>query len=75
MLPASEATGVAVLPYSPLRQGVLAGVLHRPGDGRRSSALTAARVERVRTGVEAWEELCASLGAPPAELAVAWLLH
>jgi aryl-alcohol dehydrogenase-like predicted oxidoreductase len=29
----------------------------------------------VREAVEQWESLCESLGTPPAEVAVAWLLH
>jgi aryl-alcohol dehydrogenase-like predicted oxidoreductase len=75
MIPACEALGVAVLPYSPLRQGVLGGVLDRPADGRRSTPFTESRVAPVRAAIEAWEALCASLGTPPGEVALAWLLH
>jgi aryl-alcohol dehydrogenase-like predicted oxidoreductase len=33
------------------------------------------QVERMRPTLEAWEKLCADHGAPPANVALAWLLH
>ena len=43
--------------------------------GRRGSARMASQVEANRTKLEAWEKLCAEIGAPPADVALAWLLH
>ena len=33
------------------------------------------RIEEKREQLEAWESLCRELGHPPAEVALAWLLH
>jgi aryl-alcohol dehydrogenase-like predicted oxidoreductase len=33
------------------------------------------QIEAMRPTLEAWEQLCAELGHPPADVALAWLLH
>jgi aryl-alcohol dehydrogenase-like predicted oxidoreductase len=33
------------------------------------------QVEANRAKLEQWEKLCAEIGAPPADVALAWLLH
>ena len=45
-----------------------------PGSARRRAA-SRRRSRRMRTKLEAWEKLCAELGAHPADVALAWLLH
>jgi aryl-alcohol dehydrogenase-like predicted oxidoreductase len=74
VLPACRAEGVGVLPWSPLGSGILAG-LKRASDGRRASEFVVERVERARPKLEKYEALCESIGALPAEVALAWLLH
>ena len=73
MLPACRATGVGVLPWSPLGGGLLAGALQ--GGKRRASEKVQARAAALRPQIEAWEGLCQELGHAPADVAIAWLLH
>ena len=72
--------GVAVLPYSPLARGVLAGNRGRQGDRRTTRAGDdPLSDERYRTPgdfdvVDRLAEVAAARGAPPAQVALAWLL-
>ena len=74
VLPACQEYGMAVLPWSPLSGGLLAGVLDPATEGRRSGAGMRDRVESVRPQLESWEGLCGELGERPADVALAWLL-
>jgi NDP-hexose C3-ketoreductase / dTDP-4-oxo-2-deoxy-alpha-D-pentos-2-ene 2,3-reductase len=75
VLPACQYYGLGVLVWSPLNRGVLAGILGNATQGRRggeeAQAILAKNVDRVT----AYEGLCAELGAAPAEIGLAWLLH
>jgi aryl-alcohol dehydrogenase-like predicted oxidoreductase len=76
VLPACERYGVGVIPWSPLGGGLLGGVLaDRAAGGRRGNSGVQARIESLRPHLEVWEKLCAELGHPPADVALAWLLH
>lgn len=75
VIPACEAYGLALLPWSPLAGGLLAGVLDPAATGRRATADMAARVEAIRPQLVEWERCCADLGQSPADVALAWLLH
>jgi aryl-alcohol dehydrogenase-like predicted oxidoreductase len=76
VLPACEHYGVGMIPWSPLGGGLLGGVLaDRAAGGRRGNAGLQSRVESQRSQLERWEKLCAELGHPPADVALAWLLH
>jgi aryl-alcohol dehydrogenase-like predicted oxidoreductase len=76
VLPACEDYGVGVIPWSPLGGGLLGGVLaDRAAGGRRGSERMQNQVEANRAKLEQWEKLCAEIGAPPADVALAWLLH
>ncbi|HZD17068.1 MAG TPA: aldo/keto reductase, partial [Actinomycetota bacterium] len=74
VLPASEAYGMGVLPYSPLGGGLLGGVLRKRERGRRSSQWLQEELARHRDRVEAYEGFCGDLGEEPAVVAIAWLL-
>jgi NDP-hexose C3-ketoreductase / dTDP-4-oxo-2-deoxy-alpha-D-pentos-2-ene 2,3-reductase len=74
VLPACEAYGMGVIPWSPLGGGMLGGALKKAAKGRRSSAEGKRRLEQHRDQLEAFEKLCADLGEEPANVAVAWLL-
>ena len=80
VLPACQEYGVGVLPWSPLSGGLLGGVLNGGGSGsgssggRRADERAQQRIESMRPQLEAWEKFCADLGAPPADVALAWLL-
>jgi NDP-hexose C3-ketoreductase / dTDP-4-oxo-2-deoxy-alpha-D-pentos-2-ene 2,3-reductase len=74
VLPACRAYGIAVLPYSPLGGGLLAGVLNGSSGGRRATAEMQAGIEFMRPKLEKWEALCREIGERPADVAIAWLL-
>jgi aryl-alcohol dehydrogenase-like predicted oxidoreductase len=80
MNPLCESEGVGLIPWSPLARGVLAG--------NRKAATTRARTDEFGTKLygkniadadqrvlDRLEELSRARGIPPAQLALAWLLH
>ena len=76
VLPAARAHGVGIIPWSPLHGGLLGGALKRDREGRRRQAGRARETLRAkREQIQAYEDLCDSLGEPPANVALAWLLH
>jgi NDP-hexose C3-ketoreductase / dTDP-4-oxo-2-deoxy-alpha-D-pentos-2-ene 2,3-reductase len=75
VIPACEAYGLGLIPWSPLYGGVLGGALAKAEKGRRTSDQARERLERHRPAIEAYEQLCAELGEDPADVALAWLLH
>jgi aryl-alcohol dehydrogenase-like predicted oxidoreductase len=75
VLPACQAYGVGVLPWSPLAGGLLGGILRRTTEGRSASEQVRRRLERHRQRVEQYEAFCDELGERPAEVALAWLLR
>ena len=74
VLPACEAYGLGLIPWSPLAGGLLGGALRRSNDGRRGSEDFQKRVDQNRAKLEAFETLASRLGAAPGEVALAWLL-
>ncbi|WP_432972883.1 aldo/keto reductase [Dactylosporangium sp. CA-233914] len=76
VVPAAQALGIGLLPWSPLAQGVLSGALrkHRDGVAGRTTSHAAARVEQHRAVLEVYEAFCAELGLDPAAVALAWVL-
>ncbi len=74
VLPACEAYGMGVLPYSPLAGGLLGGVLTETERGRRAGRGIQGELAERREQIEAYERLCADLGEPPAAVALAWVL-
>src|SRR5713101_1300298 len=79
MLPLCADQGVAVLPYSPLARGMLAGNRTREGERRTARAGDdPLSDERYHTDadfdvVDRLVEVAAERGAPPAQVALAWL--
>jgi aryl-alcohol dehydrogenase-like predicted oxidoreductase len=69
------AEGVGVLPWSPVGGGLLGGVLQKAAEGRRAQDFVKTRIEKLRPQLTAYEQLCAKIGVPPAEVALAWLLR
>jgi len=78
VLPAARHYGIGVIPWSPLHGGLLGGVLRKQREGGASRGTTgrsADALEQHRDTIEAYEKLAADLGADPADLGIAWLLH
>jgi aryl-alcohol dehydrogenase-like predicted oxidoreductase len=76
VLPASEAYGVGILPWSPLAGGLLGMAGHKTGagKGRREGERIRADRERHDERLARFGALCRELGHEPADVAVAWLL-
>jgi aryl-alcohol dehydrogenase-like predicted oxidoreductase len=80
MIPLCADQGVAVLPYSPLARGVLTGNRGRQGERRTTRAgddpLSDERYNSPSDFdvVDRLVEVAAARGAPPAQVALAWLL-
>ena len=80
MLPLCADQGVAVLPYSPLARGMLAGNRNRQGERRTVRAgddpLSDERynADADFDVVDRLAQVAAERGAPPAQVALAWLL-
>jgi aryl-alcohol dehydrogenase-like predicted oxidoreductase len=75
VLPAAEGYGLGVIPWSPLRGGLLGGVARKQVEGKRRLEPGAQEaLEARRPQIEAYEDLCTELGAEPSAVALAWLL-
>lgn len=72
LIPACEAYGVGIIPWSPLGGGLLGGVLDKPAEGRRAGMEK--QIEANRDKLERWEALCKEMNEKPADVALAWLL-
>jgi aryl-alcohol dehydrogenase-like predicted oxidoreductase len=81
MIPQCIDQGVAILPYSPLAQGFLAGTQARTGE-----RLTTRAQSRPASGgiyghaadfdvIDRVSDVAAAHGVPPAQVALAWLMH
>jgi aryl-alcohol dehydrogenase-like predicted oxidoreductase len=75
VIPACEAYGIGLIPWSPLARGLLAGALEPAKVGRRANKDVKKDIETYRPKLEAYDALCTQLGERPADVAIAWLLH
>ncbi|WP_116213409.1 aldo/keto reductase [Streptomyces olivoreticuli] len=79
VIPAAQAYGLGVIPWSPLGGGLLGGALRkqreggsaRTASGRSADALASTQV---RERIQAYEDLLDKHGLAPGEVALAWLL-
>ena len=75
VLPAALDYGVGVIPWSPLQGGLLGGVVRKEREGsRRKTGRALESLEANRPALEAYEDLCETLGEEPAHVGLAWLL-
>jgi aryl-alcohol dehydrogenase-like predicted oxidoreductase len=75
VVPACRHYGLGIIPWSPLGGGLLGGALQKRTEGRRGNENFEKQVEQKRPQLEKYESLCKELGEPPANVALAWLLH
>ena len=80
MIPFCLDQGVAVIPWSPLARGVLAGSRTREGSRRTARSGTDPLVDSLYAEadfdvVDRVVEVAGERGVPPAQVALAWLLH
>jgi NDP-hexose 2,3-enoyl reductase len=84
VLPAAISYGIGVMVWSPLQRGMLAGILPLVREEIQSGTATThlgqlprvdlQLVEKHRSKLEQYDELCAAMNTPPAHVALAWLL-
>jgi aryl-alcohol dehydrogenase-like predicted oxidoreductase len=75
VIPACEAYGLGVIPWSPLAGGVLGGALKKAEQGRRASERAQKTIDENREKLQQWEAFCDEMGENPADVALAWMLH
>lgn len=75
VIPACQAYGIGLIPWSPLARGLLGGKAKTRASGRRADKDVQKDLKRLRPQLARYETLCASLGEAPADVALAWLLH
>jgi aryl-alcohol dehydrogenase-like predicted oxidoreductase len=81
MIPQCIDQGVGVIPWSPLARGVLAGNRTRAGERRTTRSNSDAFGDSLYAQdgdfdvVDANAQVAADLGVPPAQVALAWMLH
>jgi aryl-alcohol dehydrogenase-like predicted oxidoreductase len=79
VIPAAEAYGLGVIPWSPLHGGLLGGVIRkeRDGDSGRSKGGRAAAAladPEQRARIQAYEDLCEKYDMEAGDVGLAWLL-
>jgi aryl-alcohol dehydrogenase-like predicted oxidoreductase len=75
MLPLCIEDGIGVIPWSPLARGLLAGRRDRTTRRETDAFIDALYVEGDDDVVDRLEEVAQERGLPPAQVALAWLLH
>jgi aryl-alcohol dehydrogenase-like predicted oxidoreductase len=74
VIPACEAYGLGLIPWSPLNRGVLGGALKKAEEGRRANEEAQRIINNNRDTLEQWEAFCDEIGEQPADVALAWML-
>jgi aryl-alcohol dehydrogenase-like predicted oxidoreductase len=79
VIPAAQAYGLGVIPWSPLNGGLLGGVLRKERDGGASRSVSGRSAEVLadptqRARIQAYEDLCEKAGLEPGDVGLAWLL-
>ncbi|MHB1235353.1 MAG: aldo/keto reductase [Microbacteriaceae bacterium] len=76
VIPAAQANGLGIIPWSPLHGGLLGGVVRKEREGkRRLEGRAADTLATHRDAIEKYEDLAAELGHEPGDIGLAWLLH
>ena len=74
VIPACRSLGIGLIPWSPLAEGLLAGILDAPNGLRRKTETVQNQLARLRSQVEQYEAFCRNAGKSPEAVALAWLL-
>ena len=74
VVPACQHYGLGLIPWSPLKGGILGGALAKAKEGRRTTEMAQRNIEKHRAKLEPFEKLCATIDVAPARVAMAWLL-
>jgi len=81
VIPACKAYGLGLIPWSPLKGGVLSGLVKDPVDlrsnpnaGRRTGDLQQRTLAKHKDKLERFDAFCKARGQHPADVALAWTL-
>jgi aryl-alcohol dehydrogenase-like predicted oxidoreductase len=74
VIPACKGYGIGMIPWSPLKGGILGGVLKKQAEGRRAGDNAQKAIAKHGAALEKYEALCDRMGKPPGDVALAWLL-
>jgi aryl-alcohol dehydrogenase-like predicted oxidoreductase len=75
VIPACRALGIGLIPWSPLAEGLLAGILDQSAGLRRKTESVQKQLTRFRKQVERYETFCGGAGKLPEVVALSWLLR
>ena len=74
VIPACQDYGLGVIPWSPLKAGVLGG-LAKAAEGRRQGELAQRTIKKHQERLERFDAFAKELGHEPADIALAWVLR
>ena len=75
VIPVCRAYGIGMIPWSPLKQGLLGGVLQKEDKQRSSNETVKKLIEKYYNQLKSYESFCSEIGEKPANVALAWLLN
>ncbi len=74
LVPACRKLGVGIIPWSPLAEGLIAGILNDTAGVRKKTEAVQKKLVKHLKQVEEYEKFCSSIGKKPEAVAIAWLL-
>jgi len=74
VIPACKHYGLGLIPWSPLKGGILGGALKKEKEGRLATDFAQKNLTKYREKLKQFEALAADLGTPAADVGLAWLL-
>jgi aryl-alcohol dehydrogenase-like predicted oxidoreductase len=75
VIPACRAYGIGIIPWSPLKQGLLGGVLQKEDRQRSSNETIKKAIEKYNNQLKSYELFCSDIDEKPGDVALAWLLN
>lgn len=75
VIPACREHGIGIIPWSPLKEGLLAGILQRKDKKRSSRDRIEKLGKKFNSQLQLYESFCKELGEKPSNIALAWLIH
>jgi aryl-alcohol dehydrogenase-like predicted oxidoreductase len=74
VIPACKEYGLGLIPWSPLKGGVLGGIAKKASEGRRIGENAQKAIAKHGAAIQKYEAFCERIGKAPADVALAWLL-
>jgi len=74
VIPSCQHYGLGLIPWSPLKGGILGGALKKAKEGRLATDFAQKNLAKYRDKLEKFEAIAEELGAGAADVGLAWLL-